>query len=288
MSGKAPIIIKKIHKGHAGHHGGMWKVAYADFVTAMMAFFLLMWLIGATPKENLQGIAKYFTPTVSRRQDKGLGFDGGADPNIQEGVYAPHSSSTSLIYGSPLNGPHMVQAELNRQIVDSEKRSFINIMNNIQKRISTEIADNIVMDVTAEGLRIQVMDSDNRPMFKAGTDEMQPYMAKILTMLGDLLKSQPNYISICGHTASFKDPAAAGDIDYWRLSVLRANKVRAFLSNLIKPDQVVRLLGKADKEPFDVRDPYGAKNIRITITLLTNSYVGKSQQVAPTSILQDQ
>lgn len=287
-SGKAvaPIIVKKVNKGHEGHHGGMWKVAYADFVTAMMAFFLLMWLIGATPKENLQGIAKYFTPTVSRRQDKGLGFDGGANPNIQEGVYAPNSSATSLVYGSPLNGPHMVQAELNRQIVDQEKRSFINLMNNIQKRISTEIADNVVMDVTAEGLRIQIMDSDQRPMFKPGTDEMQPYMMKILTMLGGLLRDQPHYLSIAGHTASPKTALGPQDVDPWRISVLRANSVRSYINSLVKPGQIVRLIGKADKEPFDIRDPYGVKNIRITMTLLTNSQLDKNQQVAPSSILE--
>lgn len=281
------IVVKKIHKGHGeGHHGGMWKVAYADFVTAMMAFFLLMWLIGATPKENLQGIAKYFTPTVSRRQDKGLGFDGGTNPNMQEGVYAPHSSSTSLVYGSPLNGPHMVQAELNRQIVDEDKRSFVSIMNNIQKHVSREIADHIAMDVTAEGLRIQVMDSDNRPMFKPGTDEMQPYMFKILDMLGGLLKEQPHYLSISGHTASFRNPADAEGIDYWRISVLRANEVRQYMSNLLKPGQVIRLLGKADKDPYDYRNPYNVKNIRITITLLTNGQLDKSQQVAPNSIME--
>jgi chemotaxis protein MotB len=280
------IIVKKVKKGHAGHHGGMWKVAYADFVTAMMAFFLLMWLIGATPKENLDGIAKYFTPTNARRQDKGLGFDGGADPNIQEGVYSPNSAASSLVYGSPINGPHMVQAELNRQIVDSEKRSFVNIMNSIQRKLSTEIADHVVFDISPEGIRIQIMDSDNRPMFKSGTDEMQPYMIKILSILGESLKNQPNHISISGHTATSKNPIVTSDVDYWKLSALRANKVRGFLSDTLKPDQVIRIIGKADKEPFDHRDPYGTKNIRIAITLLTNKQVDKGQQVAPDSVLQ--
>ena len=285
---KNPIIIRRINKDHHEYHGGMWKVAYADFVTAMMTFFLLMWLINSTPKENLEGIAKYFTPTMSQSKEKGIGFKGGTDANTQNGKYAPHSAASSLIYGSPISGPNSIPSEQNRQIVDSEKISFINIMSTIQKTISSEIADNIAVDISPEGLRIQIMDSDNRPMFKPGTDEMEPYMSKILTVLGDVLKNQPYHLAITGHTASLQDPTSPDNaVDYWRLSALRANKVRSFLSNLIQQDQVTRIMGTADKEPFDYRDPFGVKNMRTTITLITNSEVDKTQQVAPDGMLDE-
>lgn len=284
MKNNRPIIVKKVIKKVAGHHGGNWKIAYADFVTAMMAFFIMMWLISATPQENLQGIAKYFTPTASFKADKGLGFDGGADPNIQEGVYAPESSATSLIYGSPVAGPQIIEANQNSQLTDSEMKNFVEIMNNIEKRVTEDMAENIAVDITHEGLRIQVMDSDGRPMFKPGTDEMQPYMKKILIILADLIKSQPNYISISGHTAAVRD-IAENNIDYWKLSVLRSNQTRIFLSKLITKDQVIRLLGKADKDPFDARDKFGVKNIRTTITLLNNASIGKLQQSVPEKVL---
>jgi chemotaxis protein MotB len=286
MSPRQIVIIKRIKKTAAAHHGGMWKVAYADFITAMMVFFLLMWLIGSTPKQSLQGIAKYFTPTSSNRQEQGMGYEGGVDSNVLDGIYAPNSSTSSLVYGAPINGPRTIQ-DTKSEAAASDKRSFSSIMNSIQSHISTEIADHITMDITQEGLRIQIMDSDNRAMFKPGTDEIQPYMAKILSIVGSMIKNQPHYISISGHTASFKDPALVGNTDYWRLSVLRADKVRLFLSNIIKHDQVVRLLGKADKEPFNIKDPYGPKNIRIGITLLNNSSVDRSQQSAPSNVFDE-
>ncbi|MES2214547.1 MAG: flagellar motor protein MotB [Pseudomonadota bacterium] len=281
------IVIKRIKKVQGGHHGGMWKIAYADFVTAMMVFFLLMWLITATPKQNLQGVAKYFTPTSSKGQDKGLGFDGGLDPNVLDGVYAPHSSSSSLVYGAPISGPKTIEENTNPETSIADKRTFSSVINSIQQQISSEIKEHIAMDITPEGLRIQIMDSDNRPMFAPGTDEIQPYMAKILTIVGSLIKNQPNYISISGHTASFKDPALAGDVNYWRLSVLRSDKVRLYLKSIIKNDQVMKLLGMADKEPFDNADPYGPKNIRIAITLLNNSQVDKTKQSVPNKIFDD-
>ena len=134
MAKNQQIIIKKVKKVVVGgHHGGAWKVAYADFVTAMMAFFLLLWLISVSDKATLQGVAQYFTPTESISDKAGLGFDGGADANLEEGVRAPNAASSSLIYGSPSKGHRVDAARLPSNMTDVEKDHFISIMNSIQQ-----------------------------------------------------------------------------------------------------------------------------------------------------------
>jgi chemotaxis protein MotB len=261
----------------------MWKVAYADFITAMMAFFLLLWLLSVTPENTLKGIAKYFTPNTSISDKAGLGFEGGADTNVEEGIAAPNAASSSLVFGSPSRGRRIDQADKSALMTEIEKQQLISIMNNIQKNVELkEFADNISVDVTNDGLRIQIMDSDNRPMFKPNTMDLEPYMIKILTVVGKLIKDQPNYIAISGYTASIRPTDKGNNIDYWNLSAARANQVRKFLTHdLINNQQVERIIGKADREPFDPEDPYSVKNIRIGITLLNSSAVDKFQQSAP-------
>jgi chemotaxis protein MotB len=186
-----------------------------------------------------------------------------------------------LIYGSPSRGKRIDQADQSGMMTDLEKQHFLDIMNNIQQSAQLkDFSDNINIDVTNEGLRIQIMDSDNRPMFKPNTYELQPYMTKILTVIGKMIKDQPNYIAISGHTASIKDLSQKA-YDYWAISAMRANEVRKFLGGVIKNDQVARIIGKADSEPFDVRDVYSIKNIRVSLTLLNNSAVSSFKQSAP-------
>lgn len=281
---KQIIIYRKRKNNYKSDKlGGMWKVAYADFITAMMAFFLLLWLISVTPENTLKGVAKYFTPTTSVSDKAGLGFEGGAETNVEDGIGAPNIASSSLIFGSPSRGKRIDQAEKSGMMTDLEKQHFVSIMNNIQQNVELkDFSDNINMDVTNEGLRIQIMDSDNRPMFKPNTIELQPYMVKILTVIGKLIKDQPNYIAITGHTASIKNVDKKSNLDYWNLSAQRANEVRKFLTNsLIKDEQVVRIVGKSDREPFEPSDLYSLQNIRVGITLLNNSAVSKFQQSAP-------
>ncbi len=281
---KAPItIIKKVKKIQAaGHHGGAWKVAYADFVTAMMAFFLLLWLISVSDKATLQGVAQYFTPTESISDKAGLGFDGGADSNIEKGIGAPNAASTSLIYGSPSKGHRVDSARQPTNMSEVERDHFISIMNSIMQNSDLQsFSDNIQIDITNEGLRIQIMDTDNRPMFKPNTAELQPYMEKIITVIGKMISTQPNYISISGHTATVKAGTSPG-IDFWHISSERANEVRKFLTQkLIDKNQVVKILGISDREPFDPKDPYGVKNIRVGITLLNDSAITSYQKSVP-------
>lgn len=281
---KKNIIIKKVKKIQGGgHHGGAWKVAYADFVTAMMAFFLLMWLVSISSAKTLQGIAKYFTPTESISDKAGLGFDGGIDPNMEEGIATSNDASSSLIYGSPSKGHRVDTARMPSNMSDVEKDHFISVMNTIKSEIELQnFADNINIDVTNEGLRIQIMDSDNRPMFKPNTPDLQPYMEKILNVIGRMIKNQPNYISISGHTASLKNLSAGAGLDFWQISSDRANEVRKYLTKrLLENKQVVKIIGRADREPFDPKDPYSIKNIRVSITLLNDSSVSAYQRAAP-------
>lgn len=279
---KPSIIIKKIKKIQGGHHGGAWKVAYADFVTAMMAFFLLLWLISVSDKATLKGVAQYFTPTESVSDKAGLGMSGGIDTNAKEGVGAPHVSASSLIYGAPTQGQKSTVDNLKTNMSEKDRQHFMSIMSTIEQ--STELqgfAENIALDITNEGLRIQIMDSNNRPMFKPNTSELQPYMEKIINVIGKMISMQPNYIAISGHTASVKN-GEGKNIDFWDVSSSRANEVRKFMSNkLIDKNQVVKITGKADKEPFDPRDPYGVKNMRIGITLLNQDSISDYQKSLP-------
>ena len=251
-------IIKKIDDTK---HSGTWKVAYADFITAMMAFFMLLWLLSVTPEESLQGIAQYFAVVKS----------GGK--NVGDGTAESHKSESSKTK----------QPDATGMFSDTEKQHFLDIMNTIQKSSELqEYLENITVDITDEGLRIQIMDSNNRPVFKPDTYQLQPYMSKILTVIGKMIKDQPNYLVLSGHTASIKDVDKNQQDSSWLLSSMRANEIRKFLtSKILKDDQILRIIGKSDKEPFDPKDKYSLKNIRVTITLLANSSISGFQQSTP-------
>ena len=248
-----------------------------------MAFFLLLWLVSVSSDSTLQGVAQYFTPTESISDKAGLGFDGGADTNIEKGIGAENAASSSLIYGSPSKGHRVDSARKPSNMTEVEKDHFISIMNSIQQNSDLKTySDNLQMDITNEGLRIQIVDSDNRPMFKPNTSELQPYMEKIITVIGKIVSNQPNYISISGHTASIKDSNLSNSLDFWKISSERANEVRKFMiKQLIDKKQVIKIIGRADREPFDYRDPYSVQNIRVGITLLNEESISDYQKSAP-------
>ncbi len=279
------IVIRKIKKIQAYKKpSGSWKVAYADFVTAMMAFFLLLWLLSVSSESTVEGVAKYFTPMESISDKAGLGFDGGTETNVEEGIGAENSSSSSLIYGSPSKGHRVDPARKSSNMTDVEKDHFISIMNSIDQNSDLKpYSDNLQMDITNEGLRIQIIDSDNRPMFKPNTSELQPYMEKIISVIGKIVSNQPNYVSISGHTASIKDINLSNNaLDLWQISADRANEVRKFMvKKLIDKKQVVKIIGRADREPFDYKNPYGVQNIRVGITLLNENSISDHQKSIP-------
>jgi chemotaxis protein MotB len=271
------IIIYKKSKSRddAPHHSGMWKVAYADFITAMMCFFLLMWLISTTPKDKLEGLAHYFATKSSSGKD--VGEEDGVDKGLTKKAQPKqllHSTSGEQIFES--DKFNLLSAE--------DRQSFMNTMNNIKKdNVLQRFSENIIWDITSEGLRIQITDANNRPMFKPNTTEIAPYMRDILNAVANMVKSYPNYVAISGHTASIPLDSQ-NTIDYWQLSALRANEIRKFLSHTLKPDQIIRIIGKSDTEPMSYEDPFGSQNARITITLLRNGSVSKFQQSVPEKV----
>jgi chemotaxis protein MotB len=290
---KPSIVIKRIKKaGHGGHHGGAWKVAYADFVTAMMAFFLLLWLLQSQPVENLSGIADYFTPSVGLRDLKGSGFRDSSNESTEKNVLSSNRpDNQSIIYGSEYKGSIVKTPETSLSNEEKvEAKNFAAVAKDLYKAIhdnpeTQNLAQAVQIDETPEGLRIQIMDQDQRPMFIVGTFILQPYTKKILTLIAKYVKFIPNYVAISGHTSRDLIPSP-NTVDNFELSAKRANATRKFLEDgLLESGQIERVVGKADQEPLDKENPNSYANIRIAITLLRNSIVPYQKQAAPDSIL---
>jgi chemotaxis protein MotB len=291
MAKELAPIIKKIKKAGHGHHGGAWKVAYADFVTAMMAFFLLLWLLSSVPSKNLQGVADFFTPTIGLKDQQGIGSMGGASP-VEEGAKRGEWTNNAIVYGAPPSGPVVKMTATTLQIKETvEAKNFTQLEHDLYKAIHEnpelqQFKENILIEQTPEGLRIQIMDSANRPMFEASNAKLLPHMKKILSYLAELIRYMPNYISISGHTNSYRyDPKAS--YGPWELSADRANSARLFLiqSNL-DPEQVTKIVARADQEPIDPKKPDEARNMRISIILLRDAVLPDQKQSVPEALVQ--
>lgn len=283
MSDKAPIIVKKIKKGGHAAHGGAWKVAYADFVTAMMAFFLLLWLLTATPVENLQGLADYFSPTLGLQGKMGIGFGGGQSPNT-EGASSGDWAGQGIVFGAPPSGPIIKLKDVdNKTDVDNIKISFESLSEAIEQSI--EEKESVDVEETPEGLRIQIIDKDKRPMFENGTAKLQPHAKKILAKIAYIIKFMPNYVQITGHTSSI-DYKIKKNYTNWDLSTDRANATRNYLIKAGIPlNQVAQVIGKENQEPVDTSYPQSPVNDRVTLTLLRKSLLGEQKQAAPDDVL---
>lgn len=290
-----PIVIKRIKKGEHGHHGGAWKVAYADFVTAMMAFFLLMWLINTTTPEQKRGIADYFAPqsisqTVSGAGGvlggKVMGQDssraGGAISMFQKNSPPSKNTSeksaqngTSQGGSSSTDGTSTDQANADGQNATSSMQNgdFAHAAEAIHQAIQDNpdiaaLSKQVVMDQTPDGMRIQLVDQDGRPMFQQGTAAPMPYTRKLLETIAKVIDRLPNRVSIAGHTEG-KQFSGPGGITNWELSAQRANAGRAILSAAGLPsDRVYEVAGKAGSEPLLPEDPNASANRRLSITLM--------------------
>ncbi|PWB39883.1 MAG: motility protein MotB [Rhodocyclales bacterium] len=269
-----PIVVKRIRKGGGGHHGGAWKIAYADFVTAMMAFFLLMWLLGSTTKGDLKGIADYFATPLKVAMQGGSGT-GDASSVLQGGgmdltriagqVKAGQTKTEKKTYD-----PRALQAELERK----EREKLDELKKKIEKAIEAnpslhQYQKQLVLDITNEGLRIQIVDEKNRPMFDLSSAELKPYMRDILREIGRSLNEVDNRISLSGHTDA--KPFAGGDkgIGNWELSASRANASRRELvAGGMADGKVIRVVGQASTVLFDPADPFNPQNRRIGIIVL--------------------
>ena len=298
-----PLIIKKI-KAQGGHapHGGAWKVAYADFVTAMMAFFLLLWLLNVTTDIQKRGIADYFQPTVASKSTSGAGGVLGGialgPPGAQQATTVPPSLSLSQpmlrdLSGSdddnqdagPANSPSdtargnsepvkkLSEAELERQIAEREERRFAAAEFALRQAVDQlpelrGLAENLIVDRTPEGLRIQLVDQDKSPMFATGSAEPFDSAKKLIAVVTQVAARLPNKISISGHTDA---TAYAFGRKYgnWELSADRANASRReFIADGLPAERIARVVGLADKEPLVPDDPNSPRNRRISIVLL--------------------
>lgn len=270
----APIIIKKIKKGGHGHHGGSWKIAYADFVTAMMAFFLLMWLLASLNIAQKQGLAEYFKQPVkvsliggNKTGSNEVFIEGGGD-NIDRKtgqVFAQDTpSKTKKIDDEKI---------IKQKAIEIQKLKQLKTEFNISIKSDPALAglkDQMLMDITHEGLRIQLIDNKNQAMFDVGSDKMNPEMEKVLKKLAKLLNSVPNKLSIQGHTDSrpYHNP---DELEYtnWELSTQRANAARRYLlKSGLKEDKVLKVSGYANTVPLDKKKRNNPVNRRISIIIM--------------------
>jgi chemotaxis protein MotB len=283
-----PIIIKRIKKGGHAAHGGAWKIAYADFVTAMMAFFLLMWLLGSTTEGDKKGIADYFASPLKVAL-LGGGHGSGDSSHVIKGGGQDLSRST----GQVKNGD--VKAErktINLQALKAEQiRAEQAALEELKERIEQKIAANatlaamsgqIRLDMTRDGLRIQIVDEGNRPMFDSGSAVVKPYMRDLLRAIGAVLGEVPNRLTLEGHTDAA--PFGGGDRGYsnWELSADRANASRReLMAGGMPEDRPLRVQGLAASSLFEPRDPLAPGNRRISIIVMNREAEDRFFRTAP-------
>jgi len=270
---KQPIIIKKIKKGHHGHHGGAWKIAYADFVTAMMAFFLLMWLLGSTAKGDLEGISDYFqTPLqVALRGGTGAGdatsLINGGGQDLSKRIGEVKRGETERVRAAMMKE---AKTEIDREDRAQLQRLKERVESMLEANLRLRAFRNqIRLDLTNEGLRIQIVDEQNRPMFDMGGSQLKDYTREILREIGIVLNGVENKLSLAGHTDA--KPYAGGERGYsnWELSADRANASRRELVAAgIDEGKIVRVVGLASSINFVKEDPFDAANRRISIVVL--------------------
>jgi chemotaxis protein MotB len=297
---KQNIIIKRVKKVDGGHHGGAWKVAYADFVTAMMAFFLLLWLLSVTTDEQKAQISAYFAPADPRIAQTTSGSGGvmGGTTMSSEGAMT-ETQTAAVNPRDPAEGvgkedgeqsdkkseadEKAEQQEMDRQ----DKKSFAETEEKIRQAIEQspelkEVAQSLLIDQTPEGLRIQIVDQEGKPMFEVGSAKPLPVTEKLLAMITQAVSNLPNKLSIRGHTDS--KPYGTGALyTNWELSSDRANASRrVMLGAGLDIARIENVQGKADREPLLANDPANPRNRRISIILLKQSLVaGLKKPVNP-------
>ena len=288
-----PIVVKRIKKGGGGAHGGAWKIAYADFVTAMMAFFLLMWLLGSTTKGDLNGIAEYFKTPLKVAMAGGSGS--GDSSSILQGGGQDLTRSTGQVKRGDLETHKQVvnSQELTRAFEKAEAQKLSGLKDKIQQMINTnpelkQFKNQLLLDITDEGLRIQIVDQKNRPMFDSSSAELKPYTREILRQIGKALNGVSNKISLSGHTDA--TPYVGGDKGYsnWELSASRANAARReLIAGGMDEAKVMRVVGLASAVPLDKSDPFDPINRRISIIVMnkktedTIAHEGKTIDAPP-------
>lgn len=299
---KAPIIIiKRVKKVDGGHHGGAWKVAYADFVTAMMAFFLLLWLLNVTTDEQKAMISSYFAPADPRIAESMSGAGGvmggttvspdGAMTNDQQPPVAQQNEPAQGVGredgedgedGKSKSAEEISEERLAAELEKLDQKAFEQTQEKLAQAIESvpelkELSQNLLVDMTPEGLRIQIVDQEGKPMFELGSAKPLPQAERLLRLIGNVVREMPNKISIRGHTDSSRYGSNATYTN-WELSSDRANAsrrvmIKGDITGSLPIERIENVQGKADREPLDPTNPEAAKNRRISIILLKQSLV---------------
>lgn len=283
--GGAAVFIKRVKKVEGGAHGGAWKIAYADFVTAMMAFFLLLWLLNSVTQEQLEGISNYFAPASVSATTSGAGGVLGGQTMSEEGseVSARAKPTVSLALPPPKTGlggeeasedPAKKEAEATKEeLKKAEEKQFEEAKEDLKKALievpdSEELSKSLLVDNTTEGLRIQIVDQEGLPLFRSGGFSPEPRALTLLKMVNSVIASMPQKIAISGHTDAVAFGAGSG-YSNWELSVDRANAARRVLRDFgLDVARLSRVVGKAATEPLLEDDPRNPQNRRLSIVLL--------------------
>jgi chemotaxis protein MotB len=287
-----PIIIKKVKRvSGGGHHGGAWKVAYADFVTAMMAFFLLMWLINTTDPEQKRGIAEYFAPASVSASTSGSGGILGGTSLGEDGAKSAGSLSViqQLAPEAPTDSPESAgpssnlaaasEDALRAEIASREAAQFQSAAESLRQAMQrmpelAELSKQLIIDQTPEGLRIQLVDQEGRSMFDQNSARPNERARVLLRAVSQVINRLPNRISITGHTSAAAGSGRASSPGDWPLSSNRADSSRLILQQAgVDPDRVYSVAGKAGSDPLYPDDPSLAGNRRIAIVLLREAPV---------------
>lgn len=271
-----PIIIKRVKKGGHVAHGGAWKIAYADFVTAMMAFFLLMWLLGSTSEGDKKGISDYFQSPMKVAMQGGSGA--GASSSVINGGGSDLTQSTGQAKrgdGADRKAKKMSGDQAKAEAAKRDAKMLAALSAKIAAAISSnprmvEFSSQIRLEITPDGLLIQIVDDQKRPMFDSGSATLKPYMRDILKEIGTALLDVENKISLDGHTDRSAYGNSARGYSNWELSADRANASRRELANAGMPeDKLARVVGMASSLLLDSADPLSPSNRRISILVMT-------------------
>ena len=271
---KKPIVVKRIKKVAGGHHGGAWKIAYADFVTAMMAFFLLMWLLGSTAKGDLEGISEYFKTPLKVALMGGSGS--GDSSSIIKGGGRDLTRSEGQVKKGELPAEKKVinLKAAQQEFLRVERIRLKGLKATIERMVESnaklqKFRNQILLDITSEGLRIQIVDEQNRPMFQSGRAQLEPHTIEILREIGKTLNDVPNKISLSGHTDAAAYSGGSKGYSNWELSADRANASRReLIAGGMAEEKIVRVVGLSSAVLFNREEPLSPVNRRISLIVM--------------------
>jgi chemotaxis protein MotB len=311
MADDRPIIIKRIKKSGGGHHGGAWKVAYADFVTAMMAFFLLLWLLNAVTEEQKRGIAQYFKPTIAPQNQQSQQAILNGQPAVMTAVEGASAAQAQVEVEdaeddaednpSKPSDDNPVPAEPEQKaekpvdvkeaqevVAKAEQQQFADVKQKIEQQIQqdpglADLKNNIDIQQTPEGLLIQLLDKEKVSMFPSGSASMNDRSRQLLSLVAHVVAPLDNKLSISGHTDATPYQGKA-DYSNWELSTDRANAARrALVTAGVDDHRIENISGRADTEPKVKDNPTSPENRRISIVLLRDKPIAAAVSPAPTA-----